>query len=82
MKDDRTDWGNRTEKLETLADSEGFNDPMEMAETIVTDSVVPGICMTPGCNYTTEVEPDNDAGWCEFCRAQTVVSGLVLMGII
>jgi hypothetical protein len=44
------------------------------------DSVVPGIC--PDCGYTTEYEPDQEAGWCEECEANTVVSALVLAGLI
>lgn len=69
-------------KLETLARNEGFEDTMEMLEAATFDSVVPGICKAKGCEYSTEVEPDCNAGWCEDCQRNTVVSCLVLAGII
>jgi hypothetical protein len=46
------------------------------------DSVVVGICRKSDCDYTTEVEPDCRNGWCEECNSNTVVSILVLMGVI
>ena len=46
------------------------------------DSVCPGICMNSGCDYTVEVEPDQDRGYCERCGTQTVKAALVLAGII
>jgi hypothetical protein len=46
------------------------------------ESVVPGICMNEGCNYTTEYEPDQREGWCEECDTETVTSFLVLMGML
>ena len=48
----------------------------------VGDSVSPAICLNDGCDYTTEMEPDQDRGWCEACRTNTVASALVLAGII
>ena len=38
--------------------------------------------MTEGCDYTTEMEPDQEEGYCEACGGNTVVSALVLAGII
>lgn len=67
--------------LEELLDAEGM-DEEEMLENALFDGVSPGICKTPGCGYTTQVEPDSDSGWCEFCQDTTVVSGAVLAGII
>jgi len=69
-------------KLNDLASIEGFEDPMDMLEEAVYDSVVPAICMNPGCEYTTGMEPDQDQGWCEACSTNTVKSCLVLAGII
>ena len=69
------------EKLDLLADIEGM-EVMEMLEQATFDSVSPGICMTPGCTYTTEVEPDQPHGWCEECNKGTVKSALLLAGII
>jgi len=44
--------------------------------------VCPAICMTDGCDYTTEMEPDQDQGFCEACGGNTVTSALVLAGLI
>jgi hypothetical protein len=38
--------------------------------------------MTEGCDYTTEMESDQDAGYCERCGGNTMVSALVLAGLI
>ena len=46
------------------------------------DSVSPAICMNEGCEYTAEMEPDQDRGFCEVCETNTMVSALVLAGII
>ncbi len=69
-------------KLQRLAESEGFDNPMDLAEEVVHESVVPGICAMRNCDYTTRVEPDCDAGYCEECGTRSVQSLLVLMGII
>lgn len=68
-------------KLVTLAEVEGM-DVMEMLEEAVVDSVAPGICMNPGCSYTTQVEPDSDSGWCEECSTNSVKSCLMIAGIM
>lgn len=68
--------------LNKLAEIEGYEDPMDMLEDASTDSVVPGICRVKGCGYTTGVEPDQRQGWCENCEKGTVVSCLILAGVI
>jgi len=68
--------------LQKLADDFGFEDDLEMFQESICDSVVPAICTTPGCEYTTEMEPDQDRRWCEECGNNTVVSCLILGGII
>jgi hypothetical protein len=72
----------RQTKLTQLAEIEGFGSIDEMLEAAVFDSVSPGICTCSGCDYTTEVEPDQRQGWCELCGRGTVASALVLAGII
>lgn len=67
-------------KLEVLRQSEGFDTLDEMLQEAAFDSISPGICLA--CDYTTEIEPDQDRGWCENCRENTVVSALVLAGLI
>ena len=68
-------------KLDELADMEGLS-VEDLLEEASCDSVCPGICVTQGCDYTTEVEPDCTSGWCEMCGKKTVKSALVLAGII
>jgi hypothetical protein len=46
------------------------------------DCISPGICMNTGCDYTNDVELDQDRGWCERCGAQTVQSALILACLI
>jgi hypothetical protein len=69
-------------KLASLVESEGYETLDAILEEIVSDNISPGICMNGGCGYTCEVEPDQDAGWCEECRTNSVKSALVLAGLI
>lgn len=69
-------------KLEKLMEIEGFEDSLEFMGAYITDSVSPGICKNPGCDYTIEVELDQTKGWCEDCNTQSVVSGMILAGVI
>ena len=68
-------------KLNSLAHEYGFS-VVGFIEEYGLDDVVPGICMNPECEYTTEVEPDQRQGWCEECGTTSVRSGIVLAGII
>jgi hypothetical protein len=72
----------REAKLQRLAELEGFDTVDEMFDAAVSDSVCPGICINPGCDYTEDVEPDQRRGYCENCGTQTVKSALVLARII
>ena len=67
-------------KIKDLAEIEGFDSVDDMLINVGLDSVVPGICKTPDCDYVTEVEPDSRSGWCANCEKQTVVSALELYG--
>src|SRR5688572_1681843 len=73
---------NKAAKLMKLCDIEGFEKIEELLSAAITDSVCPAICMTEGCDYTTEMEPDQDAGYCEACGGNTVTSALILAGMI
>lgn len=68
-------------KLKALAKEEGRS-ITELLKEGTFDNVAMGICTNPDCNYTTQVEPDQDKGYCEVCNTQTVSSCLVLAGII
>jgi len=69
-------------KLDTLMESEGFTDLTSFLDACICDSISPGICMNAECDYTTEVEPDSQEGYCEVCGTQTVKSALILAGLI
>ena len=64
---------NSDSKLKTLAKLEGC-DEMDILEAATYDGVCPGICVNKGCEYTTQVEPDQRAGHCESCNTKTVKS--------
>lgn len=70
-----------SEKLQSLAEIEGM-DVMDMLEEATFDSVAPGICTNEGCDYSTNVEPDADGNLCEDCETESVVSCLILAGLI
>ncbi len=72
----------RAAKLMKLCDAEGFVNLEELCAAALMDSVCPAICMTEGCDYTAEMEQDQREGYCEACGGNTVVSGLVLAGLI
>ncbi|MEO1975104.1 MAG: hypothetical protein ABGX15_03050 [Paracoccaceae bacterium] len=69
-------------KLITLAETEGYSDIVDFLEDCALDSLVPAICMAPGCDYTAELEPDQRAGFCEICGRPFMKSGLVIAGLI
>jgi hypothetical protein len=69
-------------KLQNLIKIEGFKDDTSLFEAVVTDSVCPAICMNDGCDYTAEMEPDQDRGWCEVCGTNSMKSALVLARLI
>lgn len=70
-------------KLRDLADIEGFEgDTTSFVEQCMMEDRYPAICTNPGCDYTDEMEPDQDRGWCEECKAGTMKSVLVLAGVI
>ncbi len=75
----------RAAKLRRLCEIEGFEDETALFAAAISDSVCPAICCNPDdpdCDYTAEMEPDQDQGWCEMCERGTLVSALVLGGII
>lgn len=69
-------------KLQTLTEDFGFAEAIDMAEEYSTDGLCPCICMNEGCDHSEELEPDQDAGWCENCDTNTMKSAMVLMGVI
>jgi hypothetical protein len=53
-----------------------------LASAILSDSVSPAIRVNEDCNFTCEMEPDQDAGYCEECRTNSMQSALILAGLI
>jgi hypothetical protein len=72
----------RQEKLAKLLAAEGYETLEQMAEAVLSDSVSPAICIEPDCDHVAEMEPDQDAGYCELCGKNTVVAALVLAELI
>jgi hypothetical protein len=52
-------------KLATLMKIEGYDSIEDLAQAILSDSVSPAISMNEDCDFTCEMEPDQDAGYCE-----------------
>ena len=71
----------RGAKLEQLAASE-VRDIIDILEEATLDSVALSICTDPDCDATSYKEPDCEDGYCEECGGSTVVSCLVLAGLI
>lgn len=71
----------KREKFHKLMEIEGYEDEMGLLEKVF-DTVVPAICMNKDCDYSEEMEPDQDAGWCPECKTNTLCSCLVLANII
>ena len=62
-----------------------FDEENELFAAALSDSVCPAMCCNPDnpeCDYTAEMEPDQDQGWCEPCERGSLVSALVQRGII
>ena len=68
-------------KIDVLSQIEGLS-VEEMLENSLFDGTSPAICMNKKCDYTTEMEPDQDQGYCEDCQTNTVKSISILMGVI
>jgi hypothetical protein len=72
----------RKAKLAKLLEIEGYASIEELMEGVFSDSVSPAICMNEDCNFTCEMEPDQDAGWCDECHTNTMTAAPVLAGLI
>ena len=71
-----------TKKLSALAAAYGFDTVDAMLEETICDSVSPAICVRLQCSYTTDMEPDQQEGYCEVRGHQSVQSALVLAEMI
>lgn len=50
-------------KPQRLLEIEGYTNITELLAACITDTVNPAICTNEGCEYTAEMEPDQDRGW-------------------
>lgn len=71
------------QKIDDLSALCGLSD-LDMAEQATNEGTAPSICMNDGCDFFTDMEPDQDQdqGYCENCNTNTVKSILVLLGMI
>jgi hypothetical protein len=72
----------RKAKLSKLIEIEGYDDIEQLAKVVLSDAVSPAICMNEDCNFTCEMEPDQDAGYCQECHTNTMTAALVLAELI
>jgi hypothetical protein len=72
----------RHTKLSKLLEIEGYESVEQLIGAVLSDSLSPAICMNEGCHFTCEMEPDQDAGYCEECHTNTMVGAPVLAGLI
>lgn len=72
----------KARKLVRLCQIEGYQNAYDLVRAVASDSVCPAICMTEGCEYTAQMEPDQREGYCESCGGNTMTSALVLAGFI
>ena len=69
-------------KLRTLTEDWGYESALDLATDYMHEGLMPAICMNEGCDYSTEMEPDQDEGWCENCSTNSLSSAAILLGII
>ena len=69
-------------KLAKLLEIEGYDSIEELIAAVFSDAVSPAICINQGCDFTCEMEPDQDAGYCEECHTNTMKAAPVLAAII
>lgn len=69
-------------KLMKLCEAEGFTTFAQLLRHVGADSLCPAICMKEGCDYTADMEPDQDQGYCEACGGNTMASALILAELV
>jgi len=72
----------RGSKLVKVCEAEGFATVDDLIALSVADSVCPAICMMERCDHVAPMESDQENGYCEECSSNTMVSVLVLVGLI
>jgi hypothetical protein len=72
----------KASKLIKVCEAEGFTSIEDLLAISVADSVCPAVCMTEGCDHVAPMESDQEEGYCEKCGGNTMVSALILAGLI
>ena len=72
----------RKAKLAVLMAAYGFASFDDLYLVAFHDTVGPAICTAPSCSYTADMELDQQEGYCEACRRNTVQSALILAEVI
>ena len=72
----------RKAKLTKLLTAYGFASFEDLYLVAFHDTVGPAICIAPSCDYTADMELDQEEGYCEACGRNTVQSALILAGVI
>ena len=71
------------EAIQEYCDIEGYKDGLAALEDQMCDPGTPNaICMNDDCDYTELMEDDQDAGWCDECKTNTLKSIQILAGVI
>ena len=71
------------ESLALLAEQYGYEDGLDLIAHHAMESVVPAICVSLDCEeYSEELESDCDGGFCNYCGESSMVSCMVLAGVI
>ncbi len=75
---------NDNESLALLAEQFGYESGLDLIVHYAMESVVPAICTSLDCEgeYSEELEPDCDGGFCNYCGQSSMVSCMVLAGVI
>ena len=68
----------RGAKKQKIADDQGYQSYEEMLKHMGTAVAEVGICLNPGCDFTTDCEPMAEDSWCEVCETNSVCSALSL----
>ncbi len=72
----------KSHKLISLLKAEGIKDLDALIDEYGCDTVCPAICLSPDCDYTDLLEPDQTEGWCNECQEHTMVSAFILAEVI
>ncbi len=71
-----------SEKARLAAEIYGYDDVTDCLQHYIIDSLCPAICMNEDCDYCEELEHDCCAGYCADCDTHSLMSIMLLKGIV